>query len=372
MPPQQLTRRAMYDLVWARPMRKVAEDFGISDVALKKICSKHRVPTPPRGYWAKKEAGKPVKEVQLYETADTQDEHIVIYGARNLLAPEVRQVLDQERARRKTKPEVQIPTDPLALALVGDPHPSVTATALALRKGKPDKDNVIRAVSQGHCGIEIGTASVKRAIFILDAIASALDARGLQLIPAGTSMRVSIPPDTVEFTLTERVETQRHVPTMEELAKEERLRRKDERDSLRGIWSFNRERSYPEFDFVRRGELALQIEDAHVRGLRRSWRDGKRQRLESLVDEIIGGIVTYLAGVEAEREERERRQREWRRREHPAALARARNERDARRQEFLQRFVALSTEADELRSFLTRLHERMPVNPTGELVRLTQ
>ena len=62
MPEQELTRRAMYDLVWSRPMTKVAEDLGISDVALKKICDKHRVPTPPRGYWAKRDAGKPTKQ----------------------------------------------------------------------------------------------------------------------------------------------------------------------------------------------------------------------------------------------------------------------------------------------------------------------
>jgi hypothetical protein len=31
MPEQELTRRAMYDLVWSRPMTKVAEDLGISD-----------------------------------------------------------------------------------------------------------------------------------------------------------------------------------------------------------------------------------------------------------------------------------------------------------------------------------------------------
>jgi hypothetical protein len=41
---QELTRLAMYDLVWSGPMTKVAEDLGISDVALKKICGKHRVP----------------------------------------------------------------------------------------------------------------------------------------------------------------------------------------------------------------------------------------------------------------------------------------------------------------------------------------
>lgn len=107
-------------------------------------------------------------------------------------------------------------------------------------------------------------------------------------------------------------------------------------------------------------------------GLRRSWKDGRRQRVEDLVDDIVSGIVTYLAGVKAKREEHERWQREWRRREQLAALARARKEREARRQEFLQRFVTLSTEADELRSFLTRLHERTPAKPSGELGRLTQ
>jgi hypothetical protein len=81
MPEQELTRRAMYDLVWSRPMTKVAEDLEISDVALKKICDKHRIPTPPRGYWAKRDAGKPAKQVQFHNTADPQHEHIVIHGS---------------------------------------------------------------------------------------------------------------------------------------------------------------------------------------------------------------------------------------------------------------------------------------------------
>ena len=81
MPEQELTRRAMYDLVWSRPMTKVAEDLGISDVGLKKICDKHRVPTPPRGYWAKRDAGKPTKQIQFHSTSDPQHEHIVIHGS---------------------------------------------------------------------------------------------------------------------------------------------------------------------------------------------------------------------------------------------------------------------------------------------------
>ena len=52
------TRKALYDLVWSEPMKTISERFGISDVALKKICVRATIPTPDRGYWAKKDAGK--------------------------------------------------------------------------------------------------------------------------------------------------------------------------------------------------------------------------------------------------------------------------------------------------------------------------
>jgi hypothetical protein len=351
-------------------MTKVAEEFGISDVALKKICQKHRVPTPPRGYWAKKDAGKPVKRVSFRETADPQDERIVIHGSRNNLASEVRQVLEQERERRNTRQRTQPSTEVVSTGPVHDVHAAVAATARALRKAKPDAGDVVHATGQGHCGIEVGAASIEGVIAILDTIARGLAARGLVLEPLEELMCVAIPPDAIKFLLIERVERRNHVPTMEELAKEERLRKKQERDGRLGIWSFDRERAYPEFDFIRTGELSIQIADQYVRGLRRSWKDGRRQRVEDLVDDIVSGFVTYLSGVKARREERERWQREWRRQEQLRALARARQERETRRREFLQRFVAISTEADELRSFLDRPRPRMPECHSGELLQM--
>lgn len=56
MPP--ISRQALYDQVWAEPMRTVAERYKLSDVGFAKICRGADIPTPPRGYWAKKAAGK--------------------------------------------------------------------------------------------------------------------------------------------------------------------------------------------------------------------------------------------------------------------------------------------------------------------------
>lgn len=60
-----LTRGALYDLVWAAPVRSVAADFGVSDVWIKKCCVRASVPVPERGYWAKLKAGKPVVKAKL-------------------------------------------------------------------------------------------------------------------------------------------------------------------------------------------------------------------------------------------------------------------------------------------------------------------
>lgn len=53
-------REKLYNEVWAEPAQKVAARYGISDVALAKVCRQLQIPKPPRGYWAKKAAGQRV------------------------------------------------------------------------------------------------------------------------------------------------------------------------------------------------------------------------------------------------------------------------------------------------------------------------
>jgi hypothetical protein len=53
-----ISRQALFDRVWAEPLRDVAASFGISGVALAKVCRRYGIPVPWRGYWAKRQAGK--------------------------------------------------------------------------------------------------------------------------------------------------------------------------------------------------------------------------------------------------------------------------------------------------------------------------
>lgn len=53
-----ISREELYQLVWCKPMTKVAEQFGVSGSYMARVCAILNVPRPDRGYWAKLEVGK--------------------------------------------------------------------------------------------------------------------------------------------------------------------------------------------------------------------------------------------------------------------------------------------------------------------------
>ncbi len=72
------TRKELYDRVWHTPMQQLAKELGVSEVGLAKTCRRHRIPVPPRGYWAKKRRGRRVTTIPLGSAVDSLPEAIAI------------------------------------------------------------------------------------------------------------------------------------------------------------------------------------------------------------------------------------------------------------------------------------------------------
>lgn len=51
------TKEELQELVLDKPTTKIAEQFGVSDKAIEKLCKKLGVEKPPRGYWTKLQNG---------------------------------------------------------------------------------------------------------------------------------------------------------------------------------------------------------------------------------------------------------------------------------------------------------------------------
>jgi len=75
-----LSRKSLYDLVWSEPLKTLSPRFGISDVALRKACKRAMVPTPERGHWARKAAGKKTWVLPLPERPPAMDDEVLIGG----------------------------------------------------------------------------------------------------------------------------------------------------------------------------------------------------------------------------------------------------------------------------------------------------
>jgi len=61
-------RQKLYEEVWTKPVVDVAVQYGVSDVAIHKVCKSLNVPVPPRGYWARLRAGEKLKRPSLPAT----------------------------------------------------------------------------------------------------------------------------------------------------------------------------------------------------------------------------------------------------------------------------------------------------------------
>ncbi|WP_170246121.1 hypothetical protein [Methylobacterium gnaphalii] len=333
-------------------MSRLAAEFTISDVGLKKTCQRHRIPTPPRGYWAKLEAGQKPKQAIFVEVKDARLNQIEI-GANAVALPEpVREVIAARRAERKLERLWPPKLDPVAFEPVTAPHPAVHETIKALRRCKPT-EAAVEAIGDGLCGVSVGRKSIERAAFVLDAMARALSDRGRQLEPSGPAMQVVDGPDKVIIVLKERSRTVDHVPTLEELAADARRdeqRQRHYRNPMRWpLPPFGR--AYPSKDTLWLGELVLQIE-GYSEGVRRTWADGRSQRLEGLIPSIVDGIEVLLAARKARREDSEERERRWAELQRRRDLARARQEREKARTEFFEHLVELRRSADGLREAL--------------------
>lgn len=74
---EPLSRDELYRQAWSEPMVRVAQRLGMSDRGLAKVCERHRIPVPPRGWWARKRRGQAVHRTPLPKGDGVPDEVVI-------------------------------------------------------------------------------------------------------------------------------------------------------------------------------------------------------------------------------------------------------------------------------------------------------
>lgn len=312
-----ITRQELYEKVWSTPMIKLAEEFGLSDVGLAKVCKRHNIPRPDRGYWAKLEHGKKVKKKALPETKDGVSEEVVISTME--LASECtdqEQLSDAELLMRIIKSEGIVPVD----LTLSNPHPLIERAHKSLMNARKNSSGILCPSAKKCLSIRVSQQSLKRALAITDSVIKSIEKHG---------MTVSLPQEkgkkTILLVLGEKIGFSIH-EDLDAIEKELTPRQKKEKE--RYSWMYNR----PEYDYKPNGKLGLHISvDEYVQRIRQQWADGIKQRVEDCIGSFMIGLVKAAVAVRTSRLEIEERDRKW------AEQERLREERRKRELEERQR-----------------------------------
>jgi hypothetical protein len=305
------SRREFYELVWSKPMTHLAKDLGVSDVALHKVCRKHAIPNPPAGWWAKKAAGKKVQQIMLPEKAGDDRAGVITIRP---VAVAAWQALAAESAQKITAR-----TEGDAAPVLSKPSAKVRATLAALRQAKPNFQGLIEIKEPGLIQCSVAKNSIPRLANILPQLEAMAKIQGFSLTDDDKPCRFTNGDQSVTFMVDETFRREKHEPTQKEkaaLAAWERRRKANN-------WRYLDNDPYPrppDWDYSPTGELSIELETIwsyHHSMPRRSFKDGKRQRVEDMAAKVAIGIVVIAEAKAArQRDEEERaRAQEIRRRE---------------------------------------------------------
>jgi hypothetical protein len=321
-----LTRAELYEKAWSTPMQKLAKEFGLSDVGLSKLCRRHEIPVPGRGYWARIQFGQTPGRITLHALKVTRLDTIRIFPS----DPKKMQPLVSEAG--EVFPQIQVAADgPIT-------HPIARRIEKSMAKSRADDRGHLFTRQGRVVPIKLTARAFPRTLCILDALFTALGDVKLILewpSPYNTQLKIVADAEKLQFTLTEAIERKEGKPTSEEL---------EQRKS--NMWWRPRQ-----WDYTPTGRLKFNLESCEYPGINHSWADGKQRKLDTRLGEVLVACKSMAAAIKREREDRARHQRDLERQRERELEAREREREYLRKSEVVKK----AAESLELSQDIRRL-----------------
>ena len=290
-------RDELYNEVWSMPMSKLAKNYTISDVGLAKICKKMNIPVPPRGYWAKKSAGKKTVIIPLpQETKSTINEYDHYCNESSNVVKETGNTYCNELEITRLK-GIKISRTSLKY------HPLVEHARKYLLSEKPNPQYPIITPFGEVISLKVSIKNMDRGLRIMDTIIKNIEELGGRIEldkqrynPLLCNTYAVIHEEKIAFSLREKFELKKHIPTKDELKKMNQ-------------YSWDRP---PENDHVPSNKFILEIDEYGI-GLQQKWQDTPTASLDDKLGDFIIGllkIAPYIKQRRLDEIERERKQQE--------------------------------------------------------------
>jgi hypothetical protein len=350
-------REKLYKEVWEKPVVEVANKYGVSDVAIHKICKSLNVPVPPRGHWAKVRAGAKIKNTPLPKTKGVTE----IVGTRTFDGVKTKVKVNDasaqplmflpENEREKVflfSQEITMPAENAPL------HKKIAMYRSIVREwnkneGRPEGTQKSFSSYSNKPPFLAGVISnelLPRVYRILDALFRQIESLGGSV---NDDLSLQIRNEHVRLEILEAQNEVKHVITKQEaqalIAYEDKKRR----------YSWASKPQIRKYDYIFNGRLRISIRQG------RYFRDTDKINIESRLGEMLIELYEESEVVRIDREAREEAERK--RQEE----ARQKEEREKRYNEQVERTIALENAAlDYEAACRIRAYVKAVANSSGQ------
>jgi hypothetical protein len=219
--------------------------------------------------------------------------------------------------RRPTDQFDEIEEQEIPIVAIAEDGPLVHPVALRIEKclTRPKKD--VRGLLLPRQGmsvpLQVSAEQLPRALRICDALLQATEQARYQVTwtkPYNAPLTVTVSEEPLSFVISEVLERTEHRTTSREVSRQKRE-----------PW-----RRWPKWDYVPTGRLRLTIECGEALGIRRTWSDGKKKRVEDGLGRFLVSLPLVAKALKRQREEQAEWHRKWeeeRKREAERAARRA-------------------------------------------------
>lgn len=261
--------------VWSEPMSAVAPRYGLSDVGLKKLCSRLQIPTPSRGHWAKLRAGKRVAPTPLLRDYTGHPIYLLKTNAHTRAAsdtpvhgageksedPRLQPILEYESV-----PEHKIAVSEALRA----PHFLVKKTQHAFSDPFLDQRDFPRPRGEA-LDLRVSKSMLPRALRVADALIKGIEQRGYSVTLEKKATYVEILGIRTGLTFFEAARRSKYQPTDQDLKK-----------LARNQWV-----RIPEWQYHPTGVLQVLVSD----GYGGKFVDSSKKTVEEQLNEVICAIA---------------------------------------------------------------------------------
>ena len=334
--PTTLTRQELYEAVWETPMSRLATQYGISGNGLAKICDRLNVPYPPRGYWAKKAAGKRVVKLRLpVANGQTATKATINPTPPAQLATEPSAELQKSIEAAKTLASEAVVADRLTR-----PHPLIANWIADHARRQEEARNERDPWRKQFYDPGPVTHLEKRRQRILDALFKLLEKNGFK-IKQGERQELfaETQKEKIEFQLREKYKQARRPLTAEE---------------SKSVW--NKDRRWVQEKQVT-GNLVFSFKTWLPGKLKQEWLETDSGSLEALLPDIAATFLTAAPLLVQQRKEREEEERQRQIVERKRYEEKQRRQREDNRWKRFVDFAHERQEVETAQSFLSSLKQ---------------